>query len=669
MYKDDEISREREPGSDPEIVRFQNWFRRDKEAWSKWREEAEESYRFVAGDQWKPEEKAYLQKHGRPPITFNRVAPIIRAVIGTEITNRQEVRYLPREAGDNAGVEIWTEAGRWFRDQSDAGDAESDAFYDVVVGGMGWTETRIDYEESADGEAEVNRIDPFEMLVDCSAKKRNLTDRRRQWRVKRVPCSEAMEMFPGFTKHDLHAQWADLGTIGDDKAVDQDQADLYEDDDTNANDGLDRDDDSEITIVQCMWWERETVHELIDPMTGQRTEMSAEEFRTIDDRFKKLLGRRIPSIKRKRRIYKQAFLGRKMLDQSDAQSQKGWLIQPITGFRDEVEHNWFGMVRAMKDPQRWANKWLSQTMHILNSQAKGGLVMETNAATNQRDFERSWAKSEAISWVAPGTIRNGGMQPKPVAQFPAGFFNLMEYAINSVRDVTGVNLEMLGMREADQPGVLEYQRRQQGMVMLAGLFASLKLYRKAQGRVMLDLMQNYLADGRLIRITGEERAQYVPLAAQQDMEYDIIVDEAPTSPNQKEIVWAAAQNMWGQFPPQVQAAMIEYAPYPESVVQKMKQGYQQAMQPPPPDPRIQADVQETMSTVEKNQAQTLKLQADAAKVANDIQKTPAELAKMAAETEKTTADAFATGAQTGNMLRQTEMQEAATRNGTMQGDM
>src|SRR5947208_220005 len=223
----------------------------------------------------------------------------------------------------------------------------------------------------------------------------------------------------------------------------------------------------------------------------------------------------------------------------------------ITGEPDHNARTWFGLTRVMRDPQKWANKWLSQTLHILNASAKGGILAETDAFEDQRQAEDSYARPEAITWMRRGALSGAGgskFAPKPVAQFPAGYFNLMEFGISSIRDVTGINLELLGMRDVNQPGILESQRKQAAMTILATMFDSLRRFRKLVGRIRLYFIQNYLADGRLIRIAGRDGASVVPLLRDRTLgEYDVIVDDAPTSPNQKEANWAVIQSMLPAF--------------------------------------------------------------------------------------------------------------------------
>src|SRR4029077_435209 len=179
------------------LIRIKNWWRQDQPHCASWHTEAKLDFAFRAGDQWPEEDAPDMNAAKRVRLTFNQIDPVIDAVAGSEITNRQEVRYITRQVSDGPVNEVLTEAARWFRDQCDADHEESAAFTDAATCGMGWTETRLDYEENPDGDPKITRVDPLEMFWDHAAKQANLVDARRMFQVQRkVPLRDAQERWP-----------------------------------------------------------------------------------------------------------------------------------------------------------------------------------------------------------------------------------------------------------------------------------------------------------------------------------------------------------------------------------------------------------------------------------------------------------------------------------------
>jgi len=288
----------------------------------------------------------------------------------------------------------------------------------------------------------------------------------------------------------------------------------------------------------------------------------------------------------------------------------------ITGSFDKKKRQWYGVIRVMRDPQMWANKWLSQTLHILNTTAKGGIVAEEDAFEDQMEAEEKWAQPDTIVWAAPGSLSsstNPKIMPKPGGGFTQGHVELMQFAITSIRDCTGINLELLGQKDINQPGILEAQRKQAGMTVLATLFDSLRRFRKNVGHIRLFFIQNYFSDGRLIRVAGPMATKALPLIRDKTFgKYDVIIDDAPTSPNQKEANWAVIAPMIALFKDQLAAkpalfaAILEYSPLPAQLVELIKQLVAQDMQDPKQqalkDQMQQLGVQKLVAEINKDQS-------------------------------------------------------------------
>lgn len=597
------------------VETFNERKKRSVEHSNQWRKDTRRAYGFVAGEQWEPEDQQLLKEQLRPAITFNRVGPIIEAVVGSEINNRQEVRYLPRTLDDSGVNETLSEAARWVRDQCDAEDEESDAFMDAVICGMGWTETRMDYEDDLDGKICIDRIDPLEMWWDADSKKRNLTDARWVARIKVLSHVDIKAMWPEKAGEAIDARQSDVrdAAVGTNRnANDPDEYSSSESKPWDTNP-----DKKTQEVIEYQWWEREPVYRV--SADGEVVEFDKTRFARLKDQLDR---DGIKYLKQTRRVYKRAFIsGEVVLEEGLGPCETDFTYKCITAKRNRNKNTWYGLVQAMKDPQEWANKFYSQILHVINSNAKGGILAEEDAFPNQRDAEKKWARADSIVTTKKGVLQRNGIIPKPTVPYPTGLDRLMEFAVDAHYSVTGVNLEMLGMADRNQAGVLEYQRRESGLTIMGMLFNSLRLYRKGQGRVLLYFIKEYISDGRLVRVVGDEGAKFVPLIKEDDTEkYDIIVDEAATSPNQKERTFQVMSQILPMImksgvpiPPEI----LDYAPLPQSLVTKWKQMVSKQGQIPP---EVEEQMKQMQDQVKKLSDENAKL-----KIGQEIKMTQVQL--------------------------------------------
>jgi len=608
------------------MARFKSWWKQDSAHCSPWHKRARDDFAFVAGDQWRQEDRSALEAQARIPITFNRTLTLIEAVSGIEINGRHETVYMPR--GTEPGVvkknELLSAASKWMDDESDAPSAQSRAWQDSIKTGMGWTEAAMSYDDEPDGGYVERRIDPREMFWDAKAREANLGDARRLWHVRTsMDIDEARAMFPGVEDEELHAAWCGPMEADSPKAREEKRK-------RDAGNGESNDEDT-VTLVRIQWIESEPYYKatIADKVTGanKNVDVSPDELKALNAALKRRKMEPVRAVKLRRKVFKQAFIGARVLSEAPFTAPcPHFSFNCITGKADEVKGTWYGITQLVRDPQMWANKWLTQSLHILNTTARGGILAEKEAFANQRDAEENYARPDAITWMNNGAIQKGMVMPKPGAGLPAGHIELMQFAITSIRDASGINLEILGLREATQPGVLEAQRKQAGMTILATLFDSARAFRKRVGKVRLYYIQEYLANGRMVRLGGPDGEQYVPLVKDKVAgRYDVIVGDAPTSPNQKEQTWALLQPLLLTYkeviPPELSLKLLRYSPLPSGVVGEIEAFVQEANQKKAADPELQRQKQiaqrGAIAEVEETEAKAAKLRAETRSVPID----------------------------------------------------
>ena len=218
----------------------------------------------------------------------------------------------------------------------------------------------------------------------------------------------------------------------------------------------------------------------------------------------------------------------------------GYTFTPITGKWDEEDKCFYGLVRAMRDPQKWSNKFFSSILDQISANSKGGIIAEKSAFANPLDAERDWADPSKIVWVNDGTLQHGRVSERPRGNFPAGLDRLMQQAVLATRETANVNVELLGVAGRTQSGIVEQSRIAQAMAGVAWLFNSLRRFRKNQGRVLLYFINRYLPDEMQFRITNRKVVEF---RKQDGVRFDIIVDQAPSSPSFQMEAWTALKEI------------------------------------------------------------------------------------------------------------------------------
>jgi hypothetical protein len=596
-----------------------------------WQNRAKDSFKFLAGVQWSHEDEEVMKEQGRPLVTFNYVAPMVNLVKGMEADARKEITYNARHTNVDGLAEALKEILDYMRDEGEIEYHEADSFEDMLACGMGWTESLMDFEEHLDGTYKTEQVPPHEMTWDPLAKQKNLRDRKWHCHSQRMYPSEIYDMWPD-KRREVEAS---IEASDDHTGVDPEESeeinvtDPTRYDEENGYEGSNRP-YKRPRVHRIQWRESVKVWRMPDPrQPGEWITLTERQMKKARPMLE-AAGTR--TIEQKQKTYYEAFIvGEVLLEKRLLPIQSGFNINCLTGIKDKSKNQWRGMVEDLKDPQSWANKFFSSFMEIIASNSKGGIIMERDASDDQAAFERSWAKSDGVSYVKTGAIQRQKIMPKPSAPYPQGTSDLMRYAVEALYRVSGLNPDMMGYTDSAEVGIVQENRRKSAYKVLSPYFDALGHYRKVQGRIDLDYIKSFVPVQRMVEILGPDMAQYAMMIKQMDViSTRIEVSESAMSDHNRMITWSFMSTVVPQLLQlgvTVPKEIIEYSPLPSGLKDKwMKQIENQE----------KAQAQESQAQA---QLQQMVQQLALARETTEIEKLQAEIEKLIADVQKSLASA------------------------------
>lgn len=589
-----------------------------------WRdEEVRTNYRVLAGDQWSEADAKQREKKHKPITYFNNIAPVVRAISGYEIMNRTKINYYPRRSNPETEeqTDIMSDAVEYIQDDSNFFTESSNASEDALTCGLGATATYFNYSnpEAPYGEVCEERIYPGFLLYDNQVRGK-LLNKRAKWagyvevvskewldrEIEKATGESVMAYTAGAQSRRTHSflQFFEAYT-------DLDEVDI---------------------VYHYEWKEPETVwrvsnpfedemladmRPLTDPATGgsipvgQFIERAAEriadeysvnleegtwlltqkqyrEYRKGLGNLTELTGYEFPVNPQKSEQYKyyKARIAREtVLDWSESWTQTGFTITYKTGYYDEQQAHFYGIVRDMKEPQDKLNKAVSDYVSYLESVPKGGIYFEETAVKDAKKFIESRVNEQNATMLADGGL--GRIQPKEVPQAPGGLSDFINFCSQQITRVIGLSPDFLGMVESgNMTNALYGKLVKQAYMVLANFFDSNREYMRRKGKIFLDCTR-ILAEnnnGMMLRRLSNQNNEDAYIRLQQDQlssEYDIVVADRPMTDDEKQQNFNMMLELQTKMPNRdLMPLALEYAP----IEQEKKQQIEQMMQPPQPDP-------------------------------------------------------------------------------------
>lgn len=514
---------------------------------------------FYIGDQWDAETIQKLKGEGRPHLTINQILPTVNVVLGEQIGRRVDIQFKPRRDATNDAALALTKLTLAITQANQYHWLESQMFADGLIEERGYVDARMNFDKNIQGDIEITAVDGGDIIPDPSASSYDPKDWREFYRYRWLSLDEIEETYGEDHRKKLEAVISMEQGFGEDsirrvRTTFGDPEEASADSTTNYyNDEESNNFTQKVRIIERQFYKPVKVFCLVDPTTGVLRHLpldtKKEEAETLAAKFGASVYRKTMD-KVRWRITADRFV----IHDEWSPYQTFTIIPYFAYFRRGRP---FGMVRNLLSPQEQLNKLTSQELHIVNTTANSGYVVEkgTLHGMTTDELRTSGSKSGVVIEVNPGKM--GGLDKIKPNTIPTGIDRMSLKSADNIKSISGISDALLGSESAEVSGVALDSKERRGQVQIQVPIDNLSRTRHILARKVLELVQDFYTDERIIYITnevepGQPTEEVVINQEQEDGsilndvsngDYDIVISSLPARDNFRDSQFAEALNL------------------------------------------------------------------------------------------------------------------------------
>ena len=493
---------------------------------TKFVEKADKCERFFAGDQWDPADRAKLEAVKRPVLTVNKILSTVGNVLGEQINSRAEISFRPRSGAPAETADALTKVFKQISDNN-LDYLRSEMFADGVIRSRGFLDIRLGHSDSMQGEVEITKLNSKNVIVDPDAEEYDPDTWSEVFVTKWLTADDIAVLYGKENAELLRNKDKSSFPYGYDSIqANRDrfgttQYPMYSGDKDNSN--VLRN----IRVIDRQFRKLDRQKFFLAPQTGDMRPIPEEFDRNRIAMFVSQYGFQVVP-KLVRRIYWYVMA-------DNVELHAGWSpykhFTPVPYFPYFRDGKTIGLVENLLSPQE---------LHVVNTTANSGYKVRAGALTNMtaEELEQKGAQTGLVIEVNGDPDKD--VQKISPNQVPQGLDRISYKAEESIKTISGVSDSMQGMDRADVAAKAIQEKKKSGSTNLIKPLDNLSRTDFIIARNILDIVQEFYSEPRLITITHDQSTGEVQTTNVNEAdaygeitndltlgEYDVVVSSVP----------------------------------------------------------------------------------------------------------------------------------------------
>lgn len=535
-----------------------NWQRYVRARDMKHREYIKNAKRYdqmYLGNQWQEGDRKALENAGRPALTLNLILGTINAAAGEMARSQADVQFKPARGTNETAAKDMNYVYQYIAQQNNLEQVELQVITDGLIQDRGYFDVRVDFTDNVLGDIKITSEDPLDVIPDPMAREADPEKWSEVFISRWMTLGEIAVQY-GEDKRKALELTHDTALLADKDCFElTDRSFGGEHTDADPNAAIKDKDIKRVRVVERQYYRLRKVSQFVDLATGDVKNVDdsmlkeEEKLQALVEMSPNIAMRKVP----KRCVRTTVTAGDVTLYDDWSLHDSFTIVPYFPYFR---RGNPLGMVANLVGPQELFNKVSSQELHIVNTTANSGWIVEENSLVNMDadDLANQGSKTGLVLEYQKGFNPPAKIQPN---QIPPGIHNISQKAMMSVRQISGVNESIMGLDRADVAGVAIQQRREAGQIQLTIPSKNIGYTRKMLARKIIELVQKIYTETRIFHITDYSQPDQPQVEHAVNMpdetgnvpadltvgKYDIVIGLQPSRDSVDETVFSEAISM------------------------------------------------------------------------------------------------------------------------------